>query len=244
MSVRAESGPERGETVSGRPTVNQLLIAVAVLAGAVLASFLAGPGFGVLVVTLALLVSGIWMAYGATPSAPSAPSSTLPPSAQPGSSKNAIVAIPKLPTIRMPSVSLDRDSIVSLSFLSTLGSIAAIIAVGAFAFLRDRSFNPPGFFADEAEIGVQSWKLLHWQAGATGIPFFYHHLEYEHLGTLTLFATAPFVGLFGLTEHAVRGASAFWISCCLQNRLNVLMARCLRAAVSCSKAVIASAVIP
>ncbi|HET9659031.1 MAG TPA: hypothetical protein VFP05_01785 [Thermomicrobiales bacterium] len=196
----------------GRPTVNQLLLAVAVLVGAVIASFIAGPGFGLLVVTLALLASGLWIAYGSAPASSSADHLAAVPAetARIGEPESITSRIRSWPVIELPEITIDRASLTSLSVLATFGSVLAIVLTGAVLFLRDRDVNPAGFFADEAEIGVQSWKLLRWQADTTTIPFFYHHLEYEHLGSLTLYATAPFVGLFGLTEHAVRGASAFW----------------------------------
>ncbi len=209
MSIWARSDSDRRETFQSRPGVNQLLIAVLVLLGAIIAALLGGPGFGILVVTLALLASALWIAYGSTPA--STPADTTPGARPPGQNARSVATAPQSksrPTL--PPFSVDRASITSLSFLATIGSILAIVVAGAFVFLRDRDIVPPGFFADEAEIGVQSWNLLHGHAATTSIPFFYHHLEYEHLGSLPLFATAPFVALFGLTENAVRGSSAFW----------------------------------
>jgi hypothetical protein len=191
-----------------------LLLALAVLGGALVASFLAGPGFGLLVLTLAVLVTGLWIAYGAMPANSSAGASesgsALSKPTRLVTAGAGVSRARSLPAMSLPELAIDRAVITSLGGLATFGSVLAIVLSGAFFFLRDRTTNPPGFFADEAEIGVQSWKLLHWQADTTTIPFFYHHLEYEHLGSMTLFATAPFVALFGLTEHAVRGASAFW----------------------------------
>lgn len=208
--VKPESTPT--ETIPGRPTIDQLLIGAGVLAVALLASVLAGPGAGLLVVTLGLLSAGLWMAYATSPH--STPGG-LPPAVSSRASESTATTRarkrPRVPTISLSSLSIDRASVLSLSFVATVGSLLAIAVTGGFFFLVDRDINPPGFFADEAEIGVQSWKLLHGQAATTTIPFFYHHLEYNHLGTLSLFATAPFVALFGLTEHAVRGATVFWM---------------------------------
>ena len=201
----------RIETVPGHPTVDHLLLGAAVLGGTVLAALLAGPGFGLLLATLALLAAALWIAYAspsrsavAEPPIRARTAVEAPP--EPGVRKIPVAR----PSISLPPVSLDRATVTSLGFLSALGSTLGIVIAGAFLFLWNRNRVPPGFFADEAEIGLQSWKLLHGQASTTTIPFFYQHLEYNHLGTLSLFATAPFVWLFGLTEHAVRGASAFW----------------------------------
>ena len=212
MHVEADFETNPCETLPDRPTANHFLLALGVLVGAAASAFIAGPGFGLLILTLALLAAALWIAYGASPaSSPSRDidqgddSSNRIPVA--GAAKSRSLA---LPSIRTPMIVIDRATVTNISFAATMASVLAIVLAGAFLFLGERNNNPPGVFADEAEIGVQSWKLLHWQASTTTVPFFYHHLEYEHLGTLSLFATAPFVALFGLTEHAVRGASAFW----------------------------------
>ncbi len=212
MHVEADFETNPCETLPDRPTANHFLLALGVLVGAAASAFIAGPGFGLLILTLALLAAALWIAYGAPPaSSPSRDidqgddSSNRIPVA--GAAKSRSLA---LPSIRTPMIVIDRATVTNISFAATMASVLAIVLAGAFLFLGERNNNPPGVFADEAEIGVQSWKLLHWQASTTTVPFFYHHLEYEHLGTLSLFATAPFVALFGLTEHAVRGASAFW----------------------------------
>lgn len=212
MSIWTDSDSEQRETFQSRPTVNQLLIAVAVLLASIIAAVAGGPGLGVLVATLAVLSAAIWIAYGggsvgarAVPEAQELAAQPLRQSAVPAASSART-----LPSVHMPKFTIDRESVTSLSFLAAAGSILSIVIAGAFVFLRDRDLVPPGLFADEAEIGVQSWNLLHGHASTSMIPFFYHHLEYDHVGTLPLFATAPFVGIFGLTEHALRGASAFW----------------------------------
>lgn len=212
MSDKTRPEPAQVETVAGRPDIDDLLIAAGVSIAAVISALLVGPGFGLLVITLALLAAAFWISYSSV---------SHSSKAQPGTSSSQAVAAPgsfsdsssNRRTLSRPTLerSLDRATFTSLSFLSTLGSILAIFLAGAFLFLKDRDIVPPGFFTDEAEIGLQSWKLLHGDATTTTIPFFYRHLEYNHLGTLSLFATAPFVEVFGLTEHSVRGASAFWM---------------------------------
>jgi len=87
------------------------------------------------------------------------------------------------------------------------------IAVGFVVFttlvfyLRDIGANPVALFCDEAEIGLESYRLLHGNAEMTRIPFFYHHFGYD-LGFLPLVTTAPFVEIFGLDDFAVRLASS------------------------------------
>jgi hypothetical protein len=210
VEVDFETKPR--EMAPDRPKANHLLLALGVLAGAAASALIAGPGFGLLILTLALLAAALWIAYGASPA--SATSDDNGPD-RGDFSRTQVTEASKprsltLPSIRVPKIFIDRATVINIPFATALASVVAIVFAGAFLFLRERDSNPPGLFADEAEIGVQSWRLLHWQASTTTIPFFYHHLEYEHLGTLSLFATAPFVALFGLTEHAVRGASAFW----------------------------------
>ncbi len=211
MSIRPETEPDLVETVPGRLSIDQTLFALGILVAAVIASLLAGPGLGLLVVTLAVLAGALWIAYAGPPDSARDGSGLQTPSASYSSGLAPVARPPRsLPSIQRPSFTIDRATILSLGFLASAGSILVIAGAGAFLYLKDRRINPPGFFADEAEIGVQTWKLLHFQADTTPIPFFYHHLEYNHLGTLSLFATAPFVALFGLTAEAVRGASAFW----------------------------------
>ena len=64
MAKPAGSDPLRVETFAARPTVNQLLVALGVLAGAIIGAFVAGPGFGVIVVTFAVIGSALWLSYG------------------------------------------------------------------------------------------------------------------------------------------------------------------------------------
>lgn len=77
----------------------------------------------------------------------------------------------------------------------------------AWFFLSDLGDNPAGLFADEAEIGIRARELLTKQLLAGRNPFFYQHFNYSHQGTLSLFVTAPFVLLLGLSDFSVRLAS-------------------------------------
>ena len=87
---------------------------------------------------------------------------------------------------------------------------AAIAALVAFAYGVDLGRNPFGFFCDEALIGIRAQELLRGERPAGAFPFFFDHFGYTS-GTLPLYATAPFVWLFGLTEFAVRLASVFFM---------------------------------
>ena len=209
MADQAESKTALAATMHVRPTVNQLLIAIGVLIGSVVGVLIAGPGFGLLTLTVAVVAAALWIAYGSQAASPDSGAPQAVGARVPDRAKKPL----RVPSVAIPSLrkSLDRSVVLSESGLAIVASILIIVVAGGFVLLKNRAINPPGFFADEAEIGVETWRLLHWNAETTRIPFFYQHLEYEHLGTLTLFATAPFVALFGLTDFAVRGSSAFWI---------------------------------
>jgi hypothetical protein len=109
--------------------------------------------------------------------------------------------------LKAPTLSLSDKA--TLDVAAVVGSIMAIVLVGGYFYATDLSSNPPGFFSDEAEIGLESERLLSWDAETTTIPFFYQHFEYPHLGTLPLFTTAPFVAFYGLSDETVRFASVF-----------------------------------
>lgn len=87
---------------------------------------------------------------------------------------------------------------------------APIAALVGIAYLYDLGRNPFGFFCDEAIIGVQARELIQGNRPEGASPFFFDHFGYTS-GTLPLYATAPFVWLFGLNEFAVRFASAFFM---------------------------------
>lgn len=68
---------------------------------------------------------------------------------------------------------------------------------------------PVGMFTDEAIIGFRAQQLLDGETEAFLTPFYYQHFNYI-LPTLSVGATVPFVGLFGLSEFSVRLASIFF----------------------------------
>jgi len=76
-----------------------------------------------------------------------------------------------------------------------------------FFYLYKIGDIPNGLFADEAEIGYRSYQLIHGDSSFLVTPFFYHHFNYI-LGALPIYATSPFIAMFGLSEFSVRFSSA------------------------------------
>lgn len=68
---------------------------------------------------------------------------------------------------------------------------------------------PHGLFTDEAEIGVTAYNLIHGKDAGLINVFYYQHLEYV-LGALPVYATVPFIKIFGLSEESLRFASVFY----------------------------------
>lgn len=205
-----ESAVDEIGTIADRPSPRQLALATGVLLGSVAAALMAGLGVGIFVASIATVVSALWISYGSSATSASISDATA-------GTEQLEVPARQGATGHRWSLDVDRASIQErlsirrrVQYTALLGSFL-LIAAGAWLYFAKRSQNPPGFFADEAEIGIQAWRLLRGDAATTSIPFFYHHLEYDHLGTLTLFSTAPFVGMLGLNESSVRGAEGFWM---------------------------------
>ncbi|GIW04580.1 MAG: hypothetical protein KatS3mg059_1200 [Thermomicrobiales bacterium] len=107
--------------------------------------------------------------------------------------------------------------------LSVAGSVAparaavaglatdALAGLVAFMYLDNLGANPAGLFCDEAMIGLQAARLLNGEPVLTPNVFFYQHFGHDRLGSLAIFATAPFVALLGLTDQAIRLASAVFM---------------------------------
>jgi hypothetical protein len=205
LADRAEPDIARAETVHDRPSVNLLLIVLGVLIGAVAGALIAGPGFGALVVTLAAIAAALWMSYGAPrPEAEPLPAA-IAPSVQP-------VPAPRRVTVDSAKlrstldISIDRASVVAIA------PAAVIIAVlVVYFYARDLRSNPPNLFSDEAMIGLQAAGALNGEANYQFLRIFYSHFETPLLGALPLYATWPFVTLFGLNEFGVRFASSFYV---------------------------------
>ncbi|TXG81210.1 MAG: hypothetical protein E6R14_08055 [Thermomicrobiales bacterium] len=211
MADQAESNFAHRETIHGRPTVPQLLIAIAVLIGAATAAVLAGPGFGVLILTVAAVASALWMTYGNPP----APASSVS-----ASTGGASIALPGETIPAAPRTLVDRERIrrslaISLDRATVLavGPAAAVIAVmAAYFYARDLRTNPPNLFSDEAMIGLQAAGAFNGEAKFQFLRIFYTHFETPLLGALPVYSTWPFVTIFGLNEFSVRFASSFYVA--------------------------------
>ena len=68
---------------------------------------------------------------------------------------------------------------------------------------------PYGIFCDEAKIAYEAYLLIHQNVSDFINPLFYHHFDYV-FGTLPIYATVPFIELFGLNDFSTRLASVFF----------------------------------
>jgi hypothetical protein len=131
------------------------------------------------------------------------------PAAAVDSSAGAVRQTPWPSSVELGSVRhvLDRWRI---NAPAQVGSLVAGAIVAAFAvvfYLKDIGRNPAGLFCDEAEIGLEAFRLLRADAEIASMPLFYRHFGYD-LGFLGPAATAPFVAVFGRDDLGVRLASA------------------------------------
>lgn len=107
--------------------------------------------------------------------------------------------------------SLSRLKTGQLVKVRNLIAVLAILALVGIAYLRDLGRNPYGFFCDEALIGVQASRLLDGTRPEGTFSLFYSHFG-TTAGALPVYATAPFVAIFGLSEFSVRLASVAFIA--------------------------------
>lgn len=72
--------------------------------------------------------------------------------------------------------------------------------------------NPAGFFADEASVGLDAYKILASGRDRHGdfFPLFFKGFNFDNVSPYQVYLTVPFVALFGLNERAVRLAPVFW----------------------------------
>src|SRR3989344_3648253 len=84
-----------------------------------------------------------------------------------------------------------------------------IIIVGGFLRMYQLHDNPPGFFADEASVGYNAYKIATTGKDEHGavLPVFFQAFG-EYKGPIQTYLTVPFITLFGLSELAVRLPSA------------------------------------
>lgn len=87
-----------------------------------------------------------------------------------------------------------------------MATTAIILLIGA-AYGRDLGANPHGIFCDEALIGLKARALTAGTMPGGTMQLFYNHFG-TVAGALPIYATAPFVWLFGLNEFSLRLASA------------------------------------
>jgi len=95
--------------------------------------------------------------------------------------------------------------------LNTLGIVIILI----FSFIirvNNLSNNPAGFFADEAQMGIDAYNILKNAADRHGnfLPLFFKGFNYDNTSLYQVYLTVPFVALFGLNETAVRLTPVFW----------------------------------
>jgi len=100
-------------------------------------------------------------------------------------------------------------SVFRTSVLCRITTLALACLLG-WMLLRGLGDNPPGLFADEAEIGLRTHELLTGALPGFPLPLFYEHILYSHLGALPLYATAPVVLVLGWSDMAVRLSSVIW----------------------------------
>lgn len=83
--------------------------------------------------------------------------------------------------------------------------LAIIIAVGAFFRLESLTHLPIALFGDEIDVGYQAWSLVSTGRDYMGhlLPTYIQSLA-EWRAPLLMYLTAPFVGILGPTDLAVR----------------------------------------
>ncbi len=191
-----------------------ILVLCFLLAGAGLAWGLSGIiGAGTVIVVVICVLTGTEWVRGETPEVGPVGETTATGDhvwLNPANGAGASIAAPPRFTVQLPvwarraisalPLERPRQAVIAVAFV-------VVVLSGLVFYLRDIGVNPVALFCDEAEIGLESYRLLHGNAETTRIPFFYHHFGYD-LGFLPLIATAPFVAIFGLDDFSVRLASA------------------------------------
>lgn len=89
--------------------------------------------------------------------------------------------------------------------------IALIMICGGMLRLFGLSSNPPGFFADEAIIGLDAYSLIRFGVDHSSNPpgFLFPGLGFT-LGFIPIISAIPSIYLLGLTEQAVRLPQAIY----------------------------------
>lgn len=87
--------------------------------------------------------------------------------------------------------------------------LVLILLLGTAVRVYNISNVPPGFFADEVPIGINAYTILTKGTDYQGdrFPLIFKAFN-SYISSVAVYATVPFVALFGLTEKAVRLTSA------------------------------------
>lgn len=90
--------------------------------------------------------------------------------------------------------------------------LALIILLSFTIRLIHLDKNPFGFFCDEASTGVDAQLILRTGHDRNNnyFPLFFKGFNFDNVSPYQVYLTVPFVGIFGLTEKAVRLAPVFW----------------------------------
>jgi len=81
-----------------------------------------------------------------------------------------------------------------------------LICIFAFSLrIFDLGNNPPGFFADEASVGLNAYTIANYGTDEYGkrLPLFFQAFG-EYKNPIPIYATVPFVWIFGLSVFSVR----------------------------------------
>jgi 4-amino-4-deoxy-L-arabinose transferase-like glycosyltransferase len=91
----------------------------------------------------------------------------------------------------------------------SIGSLLAIICVAALLRFYHLSTVPPHLTPDEASLGYNAYSILKTGKDEYGqsLPIIFKSFG-DYKPGLYVYATVPFVAVFGLNEFAVRAASA------------------------------------
>jgi len=83
--------------------------------------------------------------------------------------------------------------------------LALVIGIGAFFRFFNLTHLPIALFGDEIDVGYQAWSLITTGRDYMGhlLPTYFQSLS-EWRAPLLMYITAPFVGIFGPTDLAVR----------------------------------------
>lgn len=101
----------------------------------------------------------------------------------------------------------EQDKKLKLTYFLLGGILSLALLLRVFALDK----FPPELFGDEIDVGYHAYSLLHTAKDYTGqmLPTYIHSFN-EWRTPLLMYATVPFVGLFGLNEWGVRLTPVFF----------------------------------